>query len=308
MEKSNETGEFILKGFPGSHVLHTAMFMILLLVLFVTLAGNVFIITIICSNYCLHTPMYFFLVCLSFMEIIASCTVLPNLLFILITRRSSISRAGCFIQSYIYYFVSMTDFLILTVMSFDRYLAVCSPLRYTSIMRNQVCIKLVSFCIITTFLFLLYPTIITPRLPYCHHVIDHFICESAAILKLVCVDITFLILNTIIVSVFLLIGCLIVTTISYILIVLTVVRMPSDVGRQKTFSTCLSHLIMLSIVFGSAIFIEIRPPHKYSVETDKMVNLVSTVLGPLLNPFIYTLRNEKVKECIKDTVRRRTVF
>ncbi|CAI9570507.1 unnamed protein product [Staurois parvus] len=168
------------------------------------------------------------------MEIIASVTVLPKLLVILITGNSSISRAGCFIQSYLYYFVSMTDFLILTVMSFDRYLAVCCPLRYSSIMVNRVCIKLVTFCVSGTFVLLLYPTMVTPSLPYCHHVIDHFICESAAILKLVCVDITLLILNTIIVSVFLLIGCLIITTISYILIVVTVVRMP-DVGRQKTF-------------------------------------------------------------------------
>ncbi|CAH2294553.1 olfactory receptor 6M1-like, partial [Pelobates cultripes] len=297
MEITNETyiTEFVLKAFPGSSAKLTFMFVILLLIYFVTLAGNLLIIIIICTDYHLHLQMYFFLVCLSFMEICGISTVIPNLLVTLIVHKSILSRNACFTQSYFYFFISSSDFLLLSVMSFDRYVAICYPLRYSSIIRKSTCIKLVAGCLFTSFSCLLYPTLIIPTLPYCGHILDHFFCESAALMKLICADTRLLKLSAVISSVFILIGPLLVTIISYILIVSTVIRMPSDTGRQKTFSTCLSHLTMVSIVFGSAIFIEIRPPKKYSIETDKVVNLVSTVLGPLLNPFVYTLKNQKVK-------------
>ncbi|CAH2294551.1 olfactory receptor 6M1-like [Pelobates cultripes] len=268
--------EFILKGFSVSSTVHIFMFVTLLLVYLVTLAGNIFIIVIICADYRLHSQMYFFLVCLSFMEICGIST--------------------CYTQSYLYIFISSSDFLLLTVMSFDRYVAICYPLRYSSIIRKSTCIKLVAGCVIGSFSSLMYPTLIIPSLPICGHVVDYFFCESAALMALICADISSLKFYEVIASVFFLIGPLLLTIISYMLIVSTVIRMPSDTGRQKTFSTCLSHLTMVSIVFGSAIFIEIRPPKKYAIETDKVVNLVSTVLGPLLNPFIYTLRNQKVKD------------
>ncbi|KAM4049051.1 olfactory receptor 6M1-like [Anomaloglossus baeobatrachus] len=199
------------------------------------------------------------------------------------------------------------DLLLLTAMSIDRCVAICYPLRYSSIMINSVCVSLIIGCLIPPFFTLLYPTIILANLPFCGHVLNHFYCESAAMLKLICVDISVIKLNTILSSVLILFGCLIITTVSYILIVVTVIRMPTDTGRQKTFSTCISHLTMLSIFFGSAIFILIRPPKDYSVENDKIVNLVSTVLAPLLNPFVYTLRNEKVKTCIQDALKQ-TIF
>ncbi|KAG8596289.1 hypothetical protein GDO81_001822 [Engystomops pustulosus] len=293
------------QGFPGSFMFHVIMFTVLLLVYIVTLVGNVFVAVLICSDYRLHSPMYFFLVCFSVVETILSSSVDPKLLVILITGEKAISRVGCFAQSYIFYFISITDFLLLTVMSIDRCVAICYPLRYSSIMTKSVCISLMTGCLIPPFITLFYPTIIIANLSFCDNVLNHFFCESAAMLKLSCVDITSLKLNTILSSVLILIGCLIITTISYIIIVATIIRMPTGTGRQKTFSTCGSHLTMLSLVFGSAIFIVIRPPKEYSVETDKIVNLVSTVLAPLLNPFIYTLKNEKVKECVQDKIRRK---
>ncbi|KAG8596288.1 hypothetical protein GDO81_001821, partial [Engystomops pustulosus] len=278
MEDINGTllDQFILKGFPGSVLLHTIMFIVLLLVYIVTLAGNILIVFIVCTDYRLHSPMYMFLVCLSCLEILAISTVVPKFLVILISESQTISKVGCFVQSYLYYFVSTSDLLLLTVMSIDRCVAICLPLRYSSIMLKSICISLMIACLIPPFFTLLYPTIIIANLPFCGHVLNHFFCDSAAMLKLICVDISLIKLNTILSSIFILIGCLIITTLSYILIVITVIRMPTDKGRQKTFSTCLSHLTMLSIFFGSAIFILIRPPKEYSVETDKMVNLVST--------------------------------
>ncbi|XP_053555920.1 olfactory receptor 6M1-like [Bombina bombina] len=297
----NETfiAYFVIKGFSVGSSINIIIFVILLLTFFFTIFANFCIIVIICTDYNLQSPMYLFLVSLSFLEICAISVILPKFMTTLITKKTRISNAGCFTQSFFYFFLTTSDFFLLSVMSFDRYVAICYPLRYSTIMRKSTCIHLVAGCYILSFLCLLYPTIMMSNLPFCGYMLDHFYCESTAMLKLICVDTSLIKLSAIIISVFVLIGPLTITVISYICIVYTVIKIPSDRGRQKTFSTCLSHLTMVSIVFGSAIFIEIRPSREYSLETDKVVNLVSTVLGPLLNPFIYTLRNKNVKDSIK---------
>ncbi|CAI9569795.1 unnamed protein product [Staurois parvus] len=302
MDQTNGTllEHFVLKGFPGNHVLQKIIFVALLVAYLITMAGNLLIIVIVYSDHRLHSPMYLFLVCLSFTDLLMVSFVIPKLLAVLVEEKT-ISKMGCFIQSYLYYFITTADILILTVMSIDRFVAICYPLRYSYIMRNSICIKLVIGCFITPFLLLLYPTVTIPNFPFCGHVVlDHFFCDSAAMLSLVCVDTRLIKLATIINSVFILIIPLIITSISYIFIVSTVIKMRSTKGHHKTFSTCVSHLTMVCIVFGSAIFIEVRASKCYSVETDKTVNFVSTILGPLLNPFIYTLRNKKVKDCLRD--------
>ncbi|KAE8633665.1 hypothetical protein XENTR_v10002003, partial [Xenopus tropicalis] len=290
---------FVLRVFGGSSKFHPILCLILFLCFFLTLAINLLVIIIICMDRHLHSPMYFFIASLSFMEICGISSVIFNLLAILLTNKTHISKAGCILQSYIYYFFSTSDFFILGIMSFDRYVAVCNPLKYNSIMRNSVCVKLVIGCFVTSFLCLLYPTLMITNLPFCGHMLDHFFCESAALMNLICGDITLIKLTSLITSVFILIGSLTLTATSYIIIVSTILRLSSDTGRQKTFSTCLSHLTMVGIVFGSAIFIMIRPHRRYSTQTDQVVNLVSTVMGPLLNPFVYTLRNQKVKDSIR---------
>ncbi|CAI9541172.1 unnamed protein product [Staurois parvus] len=179
-------------------------------------------------------------------------------------------------------------------MSVDRFVALCFPLRYSSIMRLSLCIKMVVSCFVISFLCILYPTFTLSRAPFCGNVLDHFFCDGAAMMKLVCIDISFIKLSNFISSFIILIVPLVITSISYIFIISTVIKMRSAKGHQKTFSTCVSHLTMVSIVFGGAIFIEIRPNKSYSIETDKLVNFVTTILSPLLNPFIYTLRNQKV--------------
>ncbi|KAE8633667.1 hypothetical protein XENTR_v10002005 [Xenopus tropicalis] len=305
MDITNQTDipEFVLRVFRGSSKYHLILFSILLLFLLITLTGNLFVIFIICVNRHLHSPMYLFIGSLSSIEICIISSVIFNLLAILLTNDTHISKAGCFLQSYIYYFFCISDFLILGIMSFDRYVAVCNPLKYNSIMQNIVCVKLVIGCFVTSFLCLLYPTLMITNLPFCGHMLDHFFCESAALMNLICGDITLIKLTSLITAVFILIGSLTLTITSYIIIVSAILRLSSDTGRKKTFSTCLSHLTMVGIVFGSAIFILIRPPRQYSTETDQVVALVATVMGPLLNPFIYTLRNQKVKDSIRAAIK-----
>uniref|UniRef100_A0A803K9X5 Olfactory receptor n=1 Tax=Xenopus tropicalis TaxID=8364 RepID=A0A803K9X5_XENTR len=275
MDITNQTDipGFVLRVFGGSSKFHPILCLILFLCFFLTLAINLLVIIIICMDRHLHSPMYFFIASLSFMEICGISSVIFNLLAILLTNKTHISKAGCILQSYIYYFFSTSDFFILGIMSFDRYVAVCNPLKYNSIMRNSVCVKLVIGCFVTSFLCLLYPTLMITNLPFCGHMLDHFFCESAALMNLICGDITLIKLTSLITSVFILIGSLTLTATSYIIIVSTILRLSSDTGRQKTFSTCLSHLTMVGIVFGSAIFIMIRPHRRYSTQTDQVVNL-----------------------------------
>ncbi|OCU01419.1 hypothetical protein XELAEV_18007208mg [Xenopus laevis] len=210
MDITNQTNipGFVLRVFGGSSKLHPILFSILLLSFLLTLTSNLFVIIIICMDRQLHSPMYFFIGSLSSMEICGISSIMFNLLAILLTNKTHISKAGCFLQSYIYYFFSTADFLILGIMSFDRYVAVCNPLKYNAIMQNSVRVKLVIGCFVTSFLCLLYPTIIIPNLPFCGHVLDHFFCESAAMMSLICADISLIQLTKVISSVFILIGSL----------------------------------------------------------------------------------------------------
>ncbi|KAG8596293.1 hypothetical protein GDO81_001826, partial [Engystomops pustulosus] len=295
MEIANRTmgQSFILIGFPGGPIHHYLMFSALLLIFVITLAGNILIIFIITTDPLLHTPMYFFLVNMSFLETCGISSIIPKLLCILIGGKKLISASECYLQTIIYFFITSSVFLILAVMSFDRYVAICHPLRYVTIMRHIICVCLLCLCMVIAFICLMYPIIMISKLPYCGSIINHFFCDIAAVLKLICVEISFIKLSILISSVFILVIPLILTVYVYKILII-----PSAKGRHKTFSTCVSHLTMVSIVFGSAIFIQIRPPKDYSTETDKVVNLVSTILAPLLNPFIYTLRNQQVKKSI----------
>lgn len=304
MEISNETlmPYFILKGFPGGLTLCHSIFAVLLLVYFTTLAGNLLVSITIFTDYRLQLPMYFFLATMSALETFGISAIIPKLLFVLVGK-NTISIHGCHTQCFIYFFISSSVFLLLSVMSVDRFLAICFPLRYTTIMRPILCVQLLSVCVMIPFVCILYMVLLISKLPLCGYMIDHFFCDSTAILKLVCVDISFFTLSGIILSFFTLVIPLTIIVISYIFIVYTVLKIPSKKGRTKTFSTCVSHLTMVFIVFGGAIFIQLRPSKSYSILTDKIINLVSTIMAPLLNPFIYTIRNKQVKDSIRDAAK-----
>ena len=296
--------EFTLISFPAVQGLQTLLFVILLLVYMLTITGNIVIISLIWTDNRLQTPMYFFLSNLSFLDTLFTTTITPKLLACLLEEEKTISFAGCISQTYFYFFLGTVEFILLVVMSFDRYVAICNPLRYTIIMNSRACLLLVLGCWVGAFLSVLCPTIVVSRLPFCHKEINHFFCDIAPLLQVACIDTHFLEMISFLLSSLILLTSLLITTISYTYIISTILRIPSAQGRQKAFSTCASHITVVSIAYGSNIFMYVRPSQSHSLQFDKVTAVLTTMMIPLLNPFIYSLRNEKVKAVLRDAVNK----
>nr|XP_033780578.1 olfactory receptor 6T1-like [Geotrypetes seraphini] len=311
VERRNTTfvTEFILLGFPSAPEFQTSLPIMFSIIYIITVMGNVLTIGIVVINCHLHTPMYFFLANLSFLEICFISTFVPKMLVIFVSEEKSISFSNCFIQSYFFYLLVGTDFSLLTVMSVDRYVAICRPLHYDTIMSHRVCAQAILSCWITSFVLLLTPFILLVRSSFCSpNVINHFFCDSLELMRLSCDDTSALKLLTSIICFIYLLGSSSVIAMSYIYILLTILKISSSAGQHKAFSTCTSHLSMVTISYGTAIFLQIRMYEHHSKDLDKVVTLVAATLPPLLNPFIYTLRNQKVKEALRDTARRNALF
>ena len=296
--------EFTLISFPAVQGLQTLLFVILLLVYMLTITGNIVIISLIWTDNRLQTPMYFFLSNLSFLDTLFTTTITPKLLACLLEEEKTISFAGCISQTYFYFFLGTMEFILLVVMSFDRYVAICKPLRYTIIMNSRACLLLVLGCWVGAFLSVLCPTIVVSRLPFCHKEINHFFCDIAPLLQVACIDTHFLEMINFLLSSLILLTSLLITTISYTYIISTILRIPSAQGRQKAFSTCASHITVVSIAYGSNIFMYVRPSQSHSLQFDKVTAVLTTMMIPLLNPFIYSLRNKKVKAVLRDAVNK----
>ncbi|XP_030189539.1 olfactory receptor 6M1-like [Lynx canadensis] len=304
MRNQSTLSEFTLVSLPVIQELQVLLFVILLLVYMLIITGNIVIISLIWTDNRLQTPMYFFLSNLSFLDILFTTTIAPKLLACLLEKKKTISFAGCITQVYFYFFLGTVEFILLAVMSFDRYVAICNPLRYTIIMNSRVCLLLVLGCWAGAFLSVLCPTIVVSRLPYCHREISHFFCDIAPLLQVACIDTHFIEMINFLLSSLVVLSSLVLTTTSYTYIISTIMRIPSAQGRQKAFSTCASHITVVSIAYGSSIFMYVRPNQSHSLDFDKVTAVLTTVVTPLLNPFIYSLRNEKVKEVLKESVSR----
>ncbi|XP_060110615.1 olfactory receptor 6M1-like [Heteronotia binoei] len=295
--------EFIFLYFPVRHDMQILFFLVLLLTYLLTLTGNMVILSLIWISQSLHTPMYFFLSNLSFLDILFTTAIAPKMLSDLLAEKKIISLHGCFAQFYFYFFLGTVEFILLAVMSIDRYVAICHPLRYTVIMNGRVCFLMVLGCWVGAFLSVC-PTVIVFRLPYCRQTINHFFCDIAPLLEVACVDTRFLELLDSVISSLVVLSSLILTVVSYTYIISTILKIPSGKGRQKAFSTCASHITVVTIAYGSCIFMYVRPNQSESLAFDKVTAVLTTVVTPLLNPFIYSLRNEKVKQVLKEAVER----
>ncbi|XP_015277234.1 PREDICTED: olfactory receptor 6M1-like [Gekko japonicus] len=296
--------EFVFLSFPVHREMQILLFVVLFLTYLLTLVGNVVILSLIWTNQSLHTPMYFFLSNLSFLDILFTTVIAPKMLSNLLAEKKTISFSGCITQTYFYFFLGTVEFILLAVMSFDRYVAICNPLRYTVIMNGRVCFLMVLGCWVGAFLSVLCPTIVISRLPFCKHAINHFFCDIAPLLEVACVNTHFIELLDFSMSSLVVLSSLMLTVVSYTYIISTILKIPSGKGRQKAFSTCASHITVVTIAYGSSIFMYVRPNQSYSLAFDKVAAILTTVVTPLLNPFIYSLRNEKVKEVLKEAIKR----
>ncbi|XP_030395698.1 olfactory receptor 6M1-like [Gopherus evgoodei] len=305
MEGRNGTRvtEFILIGFPSPREVEIVLFMLFFIILVVAMIGNSIIITLICTDNRLQSPMYFFLCNLSLIEILMTMSVVPKMLENFLSERKTISFYGCLAQSYFYFLLGISEYVLLAMMSYDRYVAICYPLSYSTIMNGKVCVWLVVGSWMGGFFSILVPTVIKLGLPYCGpNIINHFFCDSAPLLHLACADIQLLEFIDFIISLPVLLGSLLLTVISYMYIICTIIRIPSAKGRQKAFSTCASHFTVVTIGYGTSIFIYVRPSQASSMNLNKVAALMTTAVTPMLNPLIFSLRNQKVKEALRDSI------
>ncbi|VTJ70343.1 Hypothetical predicted protein [Marmota monax] len=266
-------GPFILLGFPGPKSLRVGLFLLSLVMYLLTVAGNLAIISLVVAHRRLQTPMYFFLCNLSFLEIWFTTARVPKTLDIFASRVGAISVAGCAAQMYFVFSLGCTEYFLLAAMAYDRYLAICLPL-----------------CIMT-------PGLAASR------VINHFFCDIAPWIVLSCTDTRVVELASFSIAFCVILGSCCVTLVSYIHIIVTIVRIPSTQGRYRAFSTCSSHLSVVLIWYGSTIFLHVRTSVESSLDLTKAVTVLNTIVTPVLNPFIYTLRNRDVKEALRRTMR-----
>uniref|UniRef100_A0A4W2F3E2 Olfactory receptor n=1 Tax=Bos indicus x Bos taurus TaxID=30522 RepID=A0A4W2F3E2_BOBOX len=296
---------FILVGLTDDPQLQIPIFMFLFLTYMFSITGNLTIIFLTLMDPHLKTPMYYFLQKFALLEVSFTTACIPRYLYNIATGDRSITYAICIIQVFFTDVFGVTEFFLLAIMSYDRYVAICKPLHYMTIMNSRVCQRLVLCCWISGLLIILPPLILFLNLKFCDsNIIDYFFCDASPILKISCSD-TWLIEQLVIVSAVLtFILTLVCVALSYIYIIKTIVRLPSSQQRKRAFSTCSSHMIVVSITYGSCIFVYVKPSAKESVAINKGVAVLMTSIAPMLNPFIYTLRNKQVRQAFSDSFKK----
>ncbi|XP_049481658.1 olfactory receptor 6C4-like [Panthera uncia] len=303
--KNRTFTEFILLGFTNQPEVQVVIFIFLLLTYVISVLGNLTIIILTRVHPHLQTPMYFFLRNFSFLEISFTSIFIPRFLTSVTTGNKVISFAGCFIQYSFAIFLGATEFYLLASMSYDRYVAICKPLHYLTIMSNRVCIQLVFCSWLGGLLAILPPITLMSQVDFCaSNVLNHYYCDYGPLLELACSDTSLLEQMVIFVAVVTLVVTLVLVTFSYTYIIKTILRIPSAQQRTKAFSTCSSHMIVISLSYGSCMFMYINPSAKEEGAFNKGIAVLITSITPLLNPFIYTLRNQQVKQAFKDTIKK----
>ncbi|XP_044840970.1 olfactory receptor 1020-like [Mauremys mutica] len=304
-EGENETyiTEFILLGFGNHTELQPLLFLLFLVIYLVTMAGNILIMALVVTDRHLHTPMYFFLGNLSCLETCYTSTILPRILASLLTRDRNISVTGCITQfHFLGLFVGVECYL-LALMSYDRYLAICKPLHYTGLMNGRICLQLAAVSWMSGFMIITIVTCLMSQLHFCGpNEINHFLCDFTPVIKLSCSDTSLIILVTFIFSSICTLPPFLLTLASYICIISTILRIPSTTGKRKAFSTCSSHLIVVTIYYGTLIIVYMLPDADTLRDLNKVFSLFYTVLTPLANPLIYSLRNKEVKAALRKVI------
>ncbi|XP_001368227.1 olfactory receptor 10C1-like [Monodelphis domestica] len=297
--------DFILVGFSRLVGFQGLLFTLFLTIYLLTVVGNLLIVTLVSVDAKLQSPMYFFLRLLSALEIGYTSVTVPLVLHHLRTGQRRIPRVGCAVQMFFFLFFGATECCFLAAMAYDRYAAICTPLRYPILLNRRVCLQLAAGAWTSGALVGLGHTSFIFSLNFCGpNAIPHFFCEIQPVLQLVCGD-TYLNELQIILAAALIILCPFgLILVSYAKILATIIRIPSATGRRKAFSTCSSHLVVVSLFYSTAIFIYIRPKDSYDSATDPLLSLFYSVVTPILNPVIYSLRNADVKAALKRTLQK----
>ncbi|XP_078502812.1 olfactory receptor 5AR1-like [Lissotriton helveticus] len=307
MEMVNHTlvAEFILVGFTDDPALQVILFGLFFSVYLITLLGNMGIILIIWNSPALQTPMYFFLSHLSFTDLCYSTVITPNMLANFLRQKKSISVMGCAAQMYFFASLATIENLLLAVMAYDRYVAICHPLLYSTIMRSRICLQMVIMVYTCGYSTALIHTVLTVRLTFCgSNLINHFYCDVPPVLSLACVNAYQSKAVIFALAVLLGTGSLLVTLLSYTYIIVTILGISSSTGRRKAFSTCASHLTAVGLFYVTVLFIYLRPPSSYSETQNKVVSVFYAIVIPMLNPMIYSLRNREVKEAFRKVLKK----
>ncbi|XP_044537886.1 putative olfactory receptor 5AK3 [Gracilinanus agilis] len=292
--------EFILLGFAVQQELQYILFLVFLIIYMTSLVGNVGMILLIKCDARLHTPMYFFLQNLAFVDLCYTSAITPKMLLNFLVSDKSISFSGCVLQLYVYGIFATIECYLLAAMAIDRYVAICNPLRYPIVMSQKVCILLVTGSYVMGFLNATTHTGFLFSLSFCNsNIINHFFCDVPPILALSCSNIDVNVMLLIIFVGFNLSSTLLVVFFSYIYILAAILRMSSASGRHKAFSTCASHLTAVTIFYGTLSYMYLQPSSSESQENDKVASVFYGIVIPMLNPLIYSLRNKEVKEAVK---------
>ncbi|OCT69812.1 olfactory receptor 8H1 [Xenopus laevis] len=304
--KGNVSG-FIIQGFSDSSKFQISLFVLILIIYLIILMGNLIIFLVISWNPHLHTPMYIFLQNLSIIDISFTSTILPNLLHILLTQQNNISFLGCMTQMYVFVALANSEYFLLTAMSYDRYVAICDSLHYITRMSRKHCAWLIIAAFTVGFVDPFSIVILISKLSYCaSHLINHFFCDVTPLLKLSCSSTFSVELLIYIEGTLLTFNSFLLTLTSYIFIISAILKIQSSEGQQKAFSTCASHLTCVITLYVTIICLYMRPTKSYSLERNKYFSLLYIVLGPVLNPLIYTLKNTEFKSSFIRTRQRIT--
>ncbi|XP_076220044.1 olfactory receptor 14C36-like [Aptenodytes patagonicus] len=300
MSNGSSTTEFLLLAFADTRELQLLTFCLFLGIYLAALLGNGLIITAVACDHRLHTPMYFFLLSLSLLDLGSISTTLPKAMANSLWDTRAISYPGCAAQLFLFVFFTSAEYFLLTVMAYDRYVAICKPLHYGTLLGSRACAHMAAAAWGSAFLHALLHTANTFSLPLCRgNALDQFFCEIPHILKLSCSDSYLREVGLLVVSVYLYLGCFVFLVVSYVQIFRAVLRIPSEQGRHKAFSTCLPHLAVVALFLSTGTFAYLKPPSISSPSLDLVVSFLYSVVPPAVNPLIYSMRNKEIKDALR---------
>ncbi|XP_064360677.1 olfactory receptor 14A16-like [Dromaius novaehollandiae] len=303
MSNSSSLNEFLLPAFADSRELQLLHFLLFLGIYLAALLGNGLIITAIACDHCLHTPMYFFLLNLSLLDLGSISTTVPKSMANSPWNTKAISYMGCAAQVFFFVFLFSAEYFLLTIMAYDRFIAICRPLHYGTVMGSRACVKMAAAAWGSSFLNGLLHTANTFSIPLCQgNTVEQFFCEIPQILKLSCSDSYLREVGLIVISLCLVFVCFVFIVVSYVQIFSAVLRIPSEQGQHKAFSMCLPHLAVVSLFLSTSFFAYLKPPSLSSPVLDLVVAVLYSVVPPAVNPLIYSMRNKELKDALRKLV------